>query len=109
MIKDRVMKKWRGIMLEEHIALYMEFNVDQKRVPKPELDEYDLHAIEKTIEMAMKRSEDVLLDFWVEGKIDQSGGIVKSIDISRRTIKVENPYGLFAYSLDDIIDASILE
>lgn len=109
MIKDRVMKKWRGIMLEEHIALYMEFNVDLKRVPKPELDEYDLHAIEKTIEMAMKRNVKVLLDLWSDGVIDQCGGIVKSIDLNRRTIEVENPYGLFAYSLDDIIDASILE
>lgn len=106
-LQDRGSKKWVAMMLPEHVALLREYSKEIKREPKPDLDEWDLHAIEETIQIAIKRKSDVLLKVWRNGVIDQFGGTIESIDLNHRTLELDNPFGIKEYKLDDIVDVTI--
>lgn len=109
MINDRGMKKWQGMMLTEHVTMLHEFNHEQKKIPKPLLDEYDLHAIEVTAQSAIKQKKDVLLKIWRDGEIVLNCGTIESIDLEKRTLDLDNPFNLNTYLLDEIVDVTILD
>jgi hypothetical protein len=108
-IRDRGSKKWVAMMLPEHVKLLREFNEAQKKVPKPELDEWDLHAIEETLNIALKRKCEVLLKLWRDGNFELYGGVIDSVNLQRRTLELDNPYGLHCFNLADIVDVTVTE
>lgn len=55
-----------AMMLPEHVALIRQYNKEIKKVPRPDLDEWDLDAIQENIEIAMKRNVDVKIKTWEE-------------------------------------------
>ena len=55
-VRDRGSKKWVAMMLPEHVQLLRQYNEDIKKIPRPNLDEFDLLAIQEQIEIAMKRN-----------------------------------------------------
>jgi hypothetical protein len=97
------------MMLPEHVALLREYSGEQKKIPKPELDEWNLHAIEETINIALKRKCEMLLKLWREGNFELYGGVIESVNLQRRTLELDNPFGLHCFNLDDIIDVSVSE
>lgn len=109
MIKDRGMQKWKGMMLPEHVALLNEYFGEKKKVPKPELNEWDLHAIEETLQIALKRKCDMTIKMWRDGQFQYRGGIIKEVDLSKWTIDVDDPFGLHTYLLDSIVDVTVTE
>lgn len=106
---DRGNKKWVAMMIPEHLKLIRNYNEEQKKIPRPQLNEWDLHAIEETINIAIKRKSDVTIKMWKEGEFILRGGIIQNVDLNDRTIEVDNPYGLHKYILDDIVDVTVLE
>jgi hypothetical protein len=108
-VRDRGMKKWQGMMLTEHVNLLREFNEETKKVSRPNLDEWDLHAIEETVNIAIKRKCDALIKLWEDGKFVFYGGVIESVDVQRRTIELDNPFGIFTYKIDDIVDVTVTE
>ena len=96
-------------MLPEHVALLREYSGEQKKVSKPELEEWDLHAIEETVNMAIKRKCDVLIKLWEDGKFVFYGGFIESVDVQRRTLVPDNPFGLRCFNLADIVDVTVSE
>lgn len=108
-LQDRGVKKWQGMMITEHVTLLKKFNEDQKKTPRPELDEWDLDTIQETIEIAMKRNVEIRIKLWREGEVILRGGLIKEINLKYRTMDVKDPYDVSTYKLDDIIDVSILE
>ncbi|SES35288.1 YolD-like family protein [Psychrobacillus sp. OK032] len=109
MIKDRGMKKWQGMMLPEHVAVLNKFFGEKKRVPKPDLNEWDLHANEETLQIALKRKCEMTIKMWWDGGFHFRGGIIKDVDLSKRTIDVDDPFGLHTYMLDSIVDVTVTE
>ena len=106
-VRDRGSKKWTSLMLPEHVKFIRDYIVDQKKVPRPELDEFDLHAIEETISIAYKRKSFVTLKIWKDGDLFFHGGDLVDIDLHRRVISIDNPFGTEKYSLEDIVDVTI--
>lgn len=108
-VRDRGSKKWTAMMLPEHVKLIREYTEEQQKIPRPELDEFDLQVIGETIYIASKRKGNVLIKLWKEGEIKGYGGTVENLDILKKTIQLDNPFGLHTYKLDDIVDVSILD
>ncbi|KQL37591.1 hypothetical protein AN959_03435 [Psychrobacillus sp. FJAT-21963] len=108
-VKDRGSKKWVAMMLPEHLKLIRSYKEEQKKIPRPQLDEWDLHAIEETINIAIKRKSDVVIKLWKDGEFILRGGIIQNVDLKDRIIEVDNPYGLLSYNLDDIVDVTVTD
>lgn len=102
--------KWgTSMMLPEHVKLLREYYVEQKRVPRPILGEWDLHAIEETLQIAIKQNCDVLLKIWEDGRLYIRGGAIAKVDLKRRILELEDPFGLHTFKLDDIVDVTAAE
>ncbi|WP_419962129.1 YolD-like family protein [Psychrobacillus sp. BM2] len=108
-LQDRGSKKWVAMMLPEHVALLREYSIEIKREPKPDLNEWDLHAIEETIQCAIKRKSEILLKLWKNGVIELYGGTIESVDLKHRTLELDNPFGIKEYNLDEIVDVTIMD
>ncbi|MFJ7935986.1 hypothetical protein [Sporosarcina sp. NPDC096371] len=54
-IKDRGNIKWRGMMLKEHNVEIKAWKAKDNYIERPEIDEWELEAIQMEIELAHKR------------------------------------------------------
>lgn len=108
-VRDRGSKKWVAMMLPEHVNLIRKYNEESKKTPKPELDEWDLQAIQESIEIAMKRDVETKIKNWKDGLIISHVGKIIWVDLSRRIIEMEDVFKSFTLKLDDIVDVTILE
>lgn len=109
MIKDRGMKKWAGMMLTEHVHLLKQYNEEQSKVLRPELDEWDLDIIQENIEIALKTKVDTKIKRWVNGEFLFNRGIVEKVDLKRRIIKLQDPFYLLSLDIDEIVDVTVME
>ncbi|MEI4769378.1 YolD-like family protein [Psychrobacillus sp. FJAT-51614] len=108
-VQDRGSKKWVAMMLPEHLKLIRQYNDDSKKIPKPELNEWDLEAIQESIELAMKRNVEVKLKIWKAGEFTIYVGKVIWVDLNRRVIEMEDTFQSFSLRLDEIVDITVLE
>lgn len=107
-VRDRGSKKWVAMMLPEHVKLLREYMEDQKKAPRPDLDEWDLDIIQETIQIAMKRNVEVEIKTWRNGAFHIHLGKVTWVDINRRIIEMEDVLTSFTLQLDEIVDVTIL-
>lgn len=108
-LQDRGSKKWVAMMLPEHVKLLREYAVEIKKEPRPDLDEFDYELIEELIGLAMKRNVEAKIKRWKDGEFVYNRGMIQSIDLSRRSIELEDPFSSFELSLDEIVDITIFE
>ncbi|MFB5087046.1 YolD-like family protein [Psychrobacillus sp. PGGUH221] len=108
-VKDRGNKKWVAMMLPEHLKLIREYVDDQKKIPKPVLDEWDLDIIQENIQIAMKRNVDVEVKTWKNGEFNFQIGSISWVDLKGRTIEMEDVFKSNVIQLDDIVDVTVLE
>ncbi|MFJ5771078.1 YolD-like family protein [Psychrobacillus sp. NPDC093180] len=107
-VRDRGSKKWVAMMLPEHVKLLREYMEEQKKTPRPNLDEWDLDIIQENIQLAMKRNVEVEIKTWRNGAFHIHLGKVTWVDINRRTIEMEDVFNSFTLQLDEIVDVTIL-
>ncbi|TQR19614.1 YolD-like family protein [Psychrobacillus vulpis] len=108
-VQDRGSKKWVSMMLPEHVKMLRDFNVTIKKVPCPNLNEFDYEAIQEQIELAMKRNVEIKIIRWRNGELLYNQGAIQWIDLTKRTIELEDPFSSFELLLDEIVDATIME
>lgn len=108
-VQDRGSKKWVAMMLPEHLKLIRQYNDDSKKIPKPELNEWDLEAIQESIELAMKRNVEVKIKLWKDGGFTIYVGKLIWVDLNRRLIEMEDTFKSFSLGLDEIVDITLLE
>ncbi|KQL33470.1 hypothetical protein AN959_17420 [Psychrobacillus sp. FJAT-21963] len=108
-VKDRGNKKWVAMMLPEHLKLIREYVDNQKKIPKPELDEWDLDIIQENIQIAMKRNVDVEVKTWKNGEFNYQIGSIFWVDLKGRTIEMEDVFKSYVIQLDEIVDVTVLE
>lgn len=108
-VQDRGSKKWVAMMLPEHLKLIRQYNDDSKKIPKPELNEWDLEAIQESIELAMKRNVEVKIKLWKNGGFTIYVGTLIWVDLNRRLIEMEDTFKSFSLRLDEIVDITLLE
>ena len=107
-VRDRGSKKWVAMMLPEHVQLLRQYNEDIKKISRPNLDEFDLLAIQEQIEIAMKRNVEIKFKIWKEGEVKYCTGKICWIDLNRKTIKAEDKMHSFQLNFDEIVDVNLL-
>lgn len=108
-IRDRGRIKWTAMMLPEHVAIIRDYIAHDGKVKKPVLDEWDLRQLEESIGLALTQNAEIKLKYWRDGDILTRGGKILKVDTGRRLLYVEDPFDTTAYSLDDLIDVSIID
>ncbi|WP_342598346.1 YolD-like family protein [Psychrobacillus sp. FSL H8-0483] len=108
-VRDRGSKKWVAMMLPEHVKMLRDYNEEIKKVARPDLNEFDYEAIQEQIELAMKRNVEIKIKRWKEGEFLYNRGTIQWIDLTKRTIEVEDPFRCFELKIDEIVDVTILE
>ncbi len=108
-IRDRGSKKWVAMMLPEHVKMLRDYHEEIKKVPFPDLNEFDYEVIQEQIELAMKRNVDIKIKRWKDGEFLYHRGTIQWIDLTRRIIELEDPFQFFEVKLDEIVDVTILE
>ncbi|WP_392454911.1 YolD-like family protein [Chryseomicrobium aureum] len=108
-IRDRGKIKWTAMMLPEHVAMIREYIANDGKVERPVLDEWDLRQLEESIGLALAQNADIKLKYWRDGEFHIRGGKIKRVDATRRLLYVEDPFDTTAYSLEDIIDVTLLD
>ncbi|QFF98907.1 YolD-like family protein [Psychrobacillus glaciei] len=108
-VRDRGSKKWVAMMLPEHLKLVREYIDEQKKTPRPELNEWDLDIIQENIQIAMKRNVEVEIKTWKDGAFIFHIGKFIWVDLNRRKIEMEDVFKSFVLQLDDIVDVTVLD
>jgi len=108
MIRDRGNIKWTAMMLSEHVAELRWQNEDHYE-ERPQLDDFDLQAIQHEIEVAQKRECEVHVKLWDKGKIVLYMGVIREINVESMWITVDSPFGRDHMPVEDIIDVQIVE
>lgn len=109
MIRDRGNIKWTAMMLPEHVKELREWMDEDHHTMKPELTEWDLQIIQEELEMVYKRKCETLIKTWKDGRMIHHQGIIVDIDILRKCIVLEDPFGFDALLVEDIISVQSIE
>ncbi len=101
--KDRGMIKWQGMMLTEHVRLIKEWREEDNQVPVPELNEWDLQAIQEELELSIKRKCEVQIQIWKDSKFHYHTGSMEGIDFKTKSITYSDSSGLHRLPVNQII------
>lgn len=108
-VQDRGNLKWTALMLPEHIRMLREWYEEDHRIPRPDLDEFDLRQIQEELDVGLKRNCEMKIETWHDEQVTEHRGRIERIDLSARNLFYENSSGRQRLSLDEIIAASSLE
>ncbi|WP_144513875.1 YolD-like family protein [Bacillus sp. FJAT-22090] len=108
-VRDRGSKKWVAMMLPEHVKMIRDYNDEVKKAPIPDLNVFDYEAIQEQIELAMKRNVEIHIKRWKNGEFFYNNGTIQWIDLSKRTIELEDSSRSYEFPLDEIVDVAIME
>ncbi len=106
--KDRGMIKWQGMMLTDHVKKIKEWDAEDKYIPRPRLEEFELNSIAEEIERAYKGKSTIKLTYWRDGELSDDYGIPIEINTSNKTILIDDPFSTARYSFNDIVAASLI-
>lgn len=109
MIRDRGNIKWQGMMLPEHNKEIKEWLNKDQYIERPELDEWDLQAIQYEIDVAFRRQCVTNVKLWEKGKVLFYSGIITEISPRTMCISVDSPFGRDNMSMTDIVSVHIAE
>lgn len=109
MIQDRGNIKWTAMMLPEHVKMLRDWQEQNGKVDKPQLDEYELELISDEITRAHKSKSTIQLTYWREGYFRNDYGIVIELDMKGKTIVIDDPFGTNRYEFDEIVAVSLIE
>ncbi|UZJ80564.1 YolD-like family protein [Fictibacillus sp. KU28468] len=87
-LRDRGKMKWQGMFMPEHVKSLREFDWDNKRKTKPELDEQQLEVMEETICEAMAENLDLCFTYYRGGDFRLLIGKVHYIDPYRKELRI---------------------
>lgn len=108
-IKDRGTLKWQGMFLTEHVQMLREWREEDKKIPKPNLDEYDMQLINEEMDLALKRECNIIIHTWKDWKITRHHGKIAEINLKRRELILEDPFKSHRLSLDEIVSVNMEE
>ncbi|MDM5199265.1 YolD-like family protein [Fictibacillus enclensis] len=109
MIRDRGAMKWTAMMLPEHVMKLREFDWDQNKKVKPELDEQQLELIEETICEAMAENLDLCFTYFEWEDFHLLIGKVHYMDVYKKQIRIVDLHeDLHKINFCDLVDVKFL-
>lgn len=102
-VRDRGTKKWTALMLPEHVKELREWMKEDEIVERPELNEWELEAIQMEIEIAFRNDREVKVTAWREGHKEPYIGKISELNVNHRYLSIDSPFGIDRISVEDII------
>ena len=107
-IKDRGSIKWTAMMLPEHVQLLREEQDEDRYNVRPQLNDFDLEAIQDEIQIAFKSQSTVELRIW-RNTAQISTGRVTLIDPRLLLLHLDTGLQLQKIAFNEIIGIKILD
>ncbi|MBS4190806.1 YolD-like family protein [Bacillus sp. FJAT-49705] len=80
MIRDRGIKKWQGFFMPEHIGKLKEYDRNEKKKKKPELDEQELEEIGIMVMDSLNYTLPIKITTWQDCYFKFHEGIISKVD-----------------------------
>lgn len=106
MNKDRGTIKWNAMMLPEYVQQLREWKAEDKRIEKPDVDEWALQQISEQIEKAYTYRLMIELTIWHEIKLEKVADFIEKINLQKQNLTLKNGRTI---KLSSICDATIFE
>jgi YolD-like protein len=107
MIRDRGNIKFQGMFLPEHVKLLREYDRENKKKTKPELDEQQLELMQEIICDAMENNLDLCFTYFQNDDFRLMIGKVHYVDQFRGELRVMDKHSeLQIIKSHDLIDVS---
>lgn len=107
-MKDRGLIKWTpSFLLPEQIKMYNQIELDDTKVEKPILDEYELQTINDLLMLSILEQEPIQLKLWLDGFIEYIQPFIttKINPYERKLFGIHNNSN-HSFSFDSIIGIS---
>lgn len=108
-MEDQGNLKWQGLFLNEAVKMRREEVEEDKPMPQPKLDAYDMQLIREEMELALKRQCNVIMHTWKDGKVTRHYGTILSIDRDARILTYADPFKDRTLNPDEIVSVNIVE
>ncbi|MBO0588175.1 MULTISPECIES: YolD-like family protein [unclassified Sporosarcina] len=108
-IRDRGTKKWRGLMLTEHVQAVKDWKESDGKVERPQFDEWELESIQLELELAYKRQSEAKVSTWRKGKLITYTGKISVLDHRLSLISIEGPFGDDKIPVVDVIKVQSMD
>jgi hypothetical protein len=108
-IRDRGTKKWTAMMLSEHLVELRKWLKEDNYEERPELDDFDLQAIQKEVEVAYKRKCLTFVKSWDKSNIILHSGVIKEINAQSMCVMIDGPFGTDRMPVSNIIGVQCAE
>jgi hypothetical protein len=69
MNRDRGTIKWNALMLPEHVKLLREWQAEDSRNEKPQLEKWQIEEMNENLYRAMEQHATVIAEVWLEGEL----------------------------------------
>lgn len=109
MIRDRGNIKWTAMMLPEHVKMLRDWQDENEKVENPQLNELDLTLMADEIERAYRGKNFIKLTFLQNGYLKNDTGEIIKIDVSDKSLVLENPFATTRYKFGEIVVATIID
>lgn len=108
-VKDRGSTKWQGMFLTEHVQMLRDLREEQNKMPKPNLDEYDLQLIFEEMDLALRRKCNIIIHTWRDGEVTRHHGTIVSINKKTRILAYEDPFKQRTLNIDEIVSVNMVD
>ncbi|SDM84595.1 YolD-like protein [Fictibacillus solisalsi] len=93
MLRDRGSIKWTAMMLPEQVKALRQFDWEQEKKVKPELDEQQLEMMEETICEAMEHHLELCFTYFDQEEFHLLIGKVHFVDVDKKELRILDFHG----------------
>lgn len=93
--------------MPEQKSMMKKFEIEDMKVRKPELDEYELQEINDLLVESLQNEQQIVIKLWLDGFIEELNPVlIKKIDPYQRKVYCSYKDGMHSFSFDGLIGAS---
>lgn len=102
--RDRGRIKWTSLMLPEHVERLRDWKAEDLYEERPETTEWQLQAMQETIDAAWRRKCETIIKTWKDGSFYFYQGVIVQIEPERAVLTLRDPFGIERIRVHDIVD-----
>ena len=108
-IRDRGKLKWQGFFIPEHVKMLQDLKIDDQKLDKPIIDEYQIEEFEQRICLAMEYSYRVTIKTWESGFFKVYKGLIHRLDEINRILFLEQEERIVRLKYNAIVGIELSE
>ncbi|MDV6377173.1 YolD-like family protein [Sporosarcina sp. GW1-11] len=105
--RDRGSIKWTSLMLPEHLERLREWQQADDYIERPVLTDWELQAMQETLDVASRRRCEVYLKTWHDGEVRYHQGVIEALNLQSAVIILRDPFGTEKIQVANIIDVQL--